>query len=162
MPRYLDPLDDGLRIDLTETVPLAELVEAPTQPAAPSGITGTIAAVNANDTATASGQIGSTGTIARTNANDAGAASGQVGTSSTIAASNADDTATITGQIGTSGTVAQTNANDTSNASGDAGTPTPAPEQGGAARPRMRYERIELPSIEDELEEIALALLLLV
>ena len=40
--------------------------------------------------------------------------------------------------------------------------PTPEPEQGGSSRPRMRYERKQLPALEDELEEIALALLLLI
>lgn len=39
--------------------------------------------------------------------------------------------------------------------------PIPEPEQGGSSRPRMRYERQPLPTIEDELEEIALALLML-
>lgn len=40
--------------------------------------------------------------------------------------------------------------------------PTPEPDQGGSARPKMRYERQQLLPLEDELEEIALALLLLV
>lgn len=106
--------------------------------AAPSGISGTIATTNANDTASASGIVSTSGTIATTNAND---------------------TASASGTISTSGTIAATNANDTATASGDSGTP--APTGGGAARPRMRYERQPLPTIEDELEEIAMALLLL-
>lgn len=61
---------------------------------------------------------------------------------------------------GVTGTIARTNANDSVSASGDAGEP-PQPTGGGAARPRMRYERQPLPTIEDELEEIALALLML-
>ena len=140
MPRYLDPLGDDVALDLTESAALAQLVEAPIIPAAGGGTTGTIASTNANDSVSASGTSTTFGTISRTNAND---------------------TITASGTTGTTGTIARTNANDSVSASGDAGEP-PQPTGGGAARPRMRYERQPLPALEDELEEIALALLLLI
>lgn len=160
MPRYLDPLGDDLALGLTESAARAQLVEAPIIPAAGGGVTGTIASTNANDSVSASGTSTTLGTISRTNANDTVTASGTSGTSGTITRTNANDTAAASGTSGTFGTIASTNANDSVSASGDAGQP-PQPTGGGAARPRMRYERQPLPTIEDELEEIALALLLL-
>lgn len=161
MPRYLDPLGDDLALDLTESAARAQLVEAPIIPAAGGGVTGTIARTNANDSVSASGTTGTAGTIARTNANDTATASGTSGTFGTIATTNANDTTTASGTSGIFGTIARTNANDSVSAFGDAGQP-PQPTGGGAARPRMRYERQPLPTLDDELEEIALALLLLV
>lgn len=86
-----------------------------------SGVTGTLAKTNANDTSAASGSPVIVGTLAKTNANDTSAASGTTTVVGTLAKTNANDTSAASGTVGSSGstgTVAYTNANDTSAASG--------------------------------------------
>ena len=85
-----------------------------------AGATGTAAASNANDTASASGTTTVTGTSARTTANDTSSASGTTTVAGTLARTNADDTASASGSVGSpiTGTVAATNAGDTSSAAG--------------------------------------------
>jgi hypothetical protein len=96
------------------------------------GYSGTVAAVQANNTAAASGKLGYSGSIAATQANQTAAASGTVGSgiSGTIAATQAANTAAASGQLGYSGTIASTQANQTAVASGKLGyTGTAAPVQ---------------------------------
>lgn len=89
------------------------------QAVAGSGVSGTLATTNANDTSAASGSTTITGTVARTNANDTSAASGSTTITGTLARTNANDTSAASGSVGqVSGSVARTNANDTSAASG--------------------------------------------
>jgi hypothetical protein len=112
-----------------------------TSPNLSSGVSGSVARTNANDTSAASGTTtivgtlarsngadtsagsGTTtvvGTLARTNASDTSAASGSVGSpvSGTLATTNADDTSAATGTTTVTGTLARTNAADTSAATG--------------------------------------------
>lgn len=91
-----------------------------------SGVSGSVAYTNNNDTLAASGTTTIVGTLATTNANDTSAASGTttiVGTSSTT---NANDTLSASGSVGggVTGTLAYTNNNDSISASGWAGTIT--------------------------------------
>lgn len=129
---------------------------------APTGVTGSSATTNANDTSSASGTVTIVGTSATTNtadnstaagkvtivgssattnANDTSTASGTVtntvtGTSTTT---NANDTSSATGTVTIVGTSATTNANDTSTASGSSGTPAPTDDiSHGGLRPRQR------------------------
>ncbi len=91
---------------------------------AATGVTGTLARTNANDTSAASGTTTVNGSLARTNANDTSVASGATTVLGTLARTNANDTSAASGSVGggsVSGTLAYTNANDTSAA---AGTPT--------------------------------------
>jgi hypothetical protein len=86
-----------------------------------SGVTGTLARTNANDTSAASGTTTVLGTLAKTNANDTSAASGTTTVLGTLAKTNANDTSAASGTVGSggsTGTVAYTNANDTVVASG--------------------------------------------
>ena len=85
-----------------------------------TGATGTAAASNANDTASASGTTTVTGASARTAANDTSSASGTTTVAGTLARTNAGDTASASGSVGSpiTGTVAATNAGDTSSAAG--------------------------------------------
>jgi hypothetical protein len=86
---------------------------------AASGVTGTSATTNANDTSAASGTSTVTGTLARTNANDTSAATGTTTVTGSLATTNADDTSAASGAVGqTTGTVDYTNNNDTSSAAG--------------------------------------------
>jgi len=110
-----------------------------------SGVTGTLATTNANDTLVSSGSTTIVGTLAKTNANDTAAASGNTGSvSGTLATTNANDSVVAvgsttilgslaktnnndslasTGVVGSiTGTLARTNANDTLVASGTSGT----------------------------------------
>ena len=86
-----------------------------------SGVSGTVAYTNNNDTSAASGTTTVTGTVARTNANDTSAAAGSTTIVGTSATTNANDTSNASGSVGgaVSGTVAYTNNNDTSNAAGN-------------------------------------------
>lgn len=94
--------------------------------AAAGGVSGTLAATNANDSVAASGTTTVVGTLARTNANDGVAASGSVGSSvtGTVAYTNVNDSSAATGTTTVTGTVARTNANDSVAASGSAGAVT--------------------------------------
>jgi hypothetical protein len=83
-----------------------------------STITGTGAITEASDTASASGTSTVTGTIARTEANDSAAASGAVTVSGTLARTEASDTAAASGAATVSGTAAITEATDSAAASG--------------------------------------------
>lgn len=85
-----------------------------------SGVSGTSATTNANDTSSASGTTTVTGTSATTNAADTSSASGTTTVVGTSATTNAADTSSASGSVGggVSGTSATTNANDTSSASG--------------------------------------------
>lgn len=129
---------------------------------APTGVTGTSATTNANDTSSASGKVTIVGTSATTNAADSSTAAGKVTIAASSATTNANDTAsasgtvtnTVTGSSATTnandttstvGTVtitgvsATTNANDTSSASGDSGTPSPTADTTHTGlRPRQR------------------------
>lgn len=91
-----------------------------TLPATTSGVTGTVAYTNANDTLAASGTTTIVGTLAKTNANDTSAASGSPIVNGAVAYANNNDTLAASGSVGSSvsGTVAYTNANDTLSASG--------------------------------------------
>lgn len=85
-----------------------------------SGVSGTVAYTNANDTLAASGTTTVTGSLAKTNANDTSAASGTTTVTGSLAKTNANDTVSASGAVGSdvTGTVSYTNANDTSAASG--------------------------------------------
>jgi hypothetical protein len=85
-----------------------------------SGVSGTLATTNANDTVSASGTTTIVGTLAKTNAADTVSASGTTTVTGTLAKTNANDSVVASGAVGSSitGTVATTNANDTSAASG--------------------------------------------
>jgi hypothetical protein len=86
-----------------------------------SGVTGTLARTNANDTSAASGTTTVVGSLAKTNANDTSAASGTTTVLGTLAKTNANDTSAASGTVGSggsTGTVAYTNANDSVVASG--------------------------------------------
>lgn len=90
-------------------------------PAASSGVSGTLARTNANDTSSAAGTTTVRGTLARTNANDTAAASGSTTVVGSLDRTNANDTAAASGAVGSSGvsgSLAATNANDTSAATG--------------------------------------------
>ncbi len=85
------------------------------------GVTGTVAATNANDTSAASGTTTVTGTLAKSNGGDTSAASGTTTIVGASSAANADDTSAASGSVGSSGstgTLATTNANDSAAASG--------------------------------------------
>lgn len=88
--------------------------------AAASGVTGTSATTNANDTSASSGTTTVIGTSATTNANDASASSGTTTVTGASATTNADDTSAASGSVGSgvTGTSATTNADDSSAASG--------------------------------------------
>lgn len=106
--------------------PLGSLPFGDPEQASASGVSGTIAVTNANDTASASGTTTVVGTSATTNANDAGSASGTTTVVGTSATTNANDTPSASGTVGggADGTIDVTNENDTANASGWAGTVT--------------------------------------
>lgn len=89
-------------------------------PLTASGITGTSATTNANDTSNASGTTTVVGSSATANANDTSAANGTTTIVGTSATTNANDTSAASGSVGgaVTGTSATTNANDTSSASG--------------------------------------------
>ncbi len=78
------------------------------------GVTGALAATNANDASAAAGTTTILGALARTNANDASAAAGATTVLGTLAKTNADDTLAASGAAGSdvSGSVNVTNAND--------------------------------------------------
>jgi hypothetical protein len=87
-----------------------------------SGVSGTLATTNANDTVSASGTTTIVGTLAKTNAADTVSASGTTTVTGTLAKTNANDSVVASGAAGAvTGTVAYTNANDTVSASGTAG-----------------------------------------
>lgn len=88
-----------------------------------SGVTGTLAVTNQNDTSSASGTTTVTGTLSRTNANDTSSASGTTTVVGTLAKTNNNDTLTASGSPIVSGTLARTNANDTLSAAGSVGNP---------------------------------------
>lgn len=108
---------------------------------AATGISGTAAVTQADQTATASGQLGYSGTVALTHANQTAAAAGtvvnpisgtaaitqanqtsaaagQLGYSGSAAVAQTSQTSTATGQLGYTGTAAVTQANQTATASG--------------------------------------------
>lgn len=90
---------------------------------ASSGITGTATPMEANDTSSASGQLGYSGTSARTEAADTSSATGTVvnPVTGTATVTQANQTASASGQLGYSGTSARTQANQTSTGSGQLG-----------------------------------------
>lgn len=83
-----------------------------------SGVSGTLATTNADDTLAASGTTTVVGALARTNANDTSAAAGTTTILGTLARTNANDTSVASGTTTVLGTLARTNANDSSAASG--------------------------------------------
>ena len=96
------------------------------------GVTGTIAATQDANTASASGQLGYSGTAAPSQANQTASASGTVinPVTGTIAATQAGQTAAAVGKLGYSGTIGATQANQTASANGQLGyTGTAAPAQ---------------------------------
>jgi hypothetical protein len=86
-----------------------------------SGVTGTLARTNANDTSAASGATTIVGTLARTNANDTSAATGTTTILGALAKTNANDTSAASGTTTVTGTVSKTNNNDSVAASGSVG-----------------------------------------
>lgn len=90
------------------------------KPASTGGTTGTIAVTQANQTASATGQLGYSGTASPTQANQTAAASGTVvnPVTGSIAATQSAQTSSASGQLGYSGTASVTQANQTANASG--------------------------------------------
>lgn len=93
--------------------------KAPTPTA--SGVTGTLAKTNANDTVSASGTTTIVGSLAKTNANDTCTASGTVGAlgvTGSLATTNANDTSAASGTTTVVGSVSKTNTNDSVSASG--------------------------------------------
>lgn len=88
-----------------------------------SGVTGTATPTEANDTSSASGQLGYSGTSAAAEANDTSSATGTVinPVTGTSAVTQANQTSNASGQLGYSGTSARTQANQTSSASGQLG-----------------------------------------
>lgn len=86
---------------------------------------GTVAVTNANDTVVATGKTVIVGTLARTNANDTVVASGSPIAKGTSSTTNALDTVVAAGSPIARGTLAATNADDTVVASGTAGGLTP-------------------------------------
>ena len=86
-----------------------------------TGITGTLAKTNANDTAVVSGTTTVLGTLARTNVNDGRAISGTTTILATLARTNGDDTAAISGVVVPSGTISKTEVGDSMAASGSVG-----------------------------------------
>ena len=118
------------------------------QPVDAGGTTGTVAVTQANQTSTASGQLGYTGSAAANQAANTATAAGKLGYSGSAAANQASQTAaasgtftaggvfagavavtqagqtsSASGQLGYSGTVARTQANNTSAASGTVANP---------------------------------------
>lgn len=87
-----------------------------------SGVTGTLATTNANDTLAASGTTTIVGALAKTNANDTSAASGTTTIVGTLAKTNANDSVSASGTTTVVGALATTNANDTLSASGSVGS----------------------------------------
>jgi hypothetical protein len=87
-----------------------------------SGVSGSVATTNANDTSAASGTTTVTGSLARTNANDTSAASGSTTVTGSLARTNANDTSSASGTTTVTGSLATTNANDTISASGAVGS----------------------------------------
>ena len=85
-----------------------------------SGVSGSSATTNANDTSSASGTTTVTGTLARTNAGDTASASGSVGSpiTGTVAATNAGDTSSAAGTTTVTGASARTAGNDSASAAG--------------------------------------------
>jgi hypothetical protein len=85
-----------------------------------SGVSGTLATTNADDTLAASGTTTVTGTLARTNADDTSAASGTTTVTGSLAYTNANDTLAASGSVGSpvDGDLATTNADDSLAASG--------------------------------------------
>ncbi len=113
---YLDELlvisDEALYTTFPFTPPTAEY----TIPS--SGVTGTVAWTEANDTAAIAGSSTVSGTSSWTEANDTAAVVGSVRASGTAAWTEANDTATIAGSVRASGTVAWTEASDTASLAG--------------------------------------------
>lgn len=89
-----------------------------------SGITGTLATTNANDTLSAAGTTTVLGALAKTNANDTSSAAGTTTVLGTLARTNSNDTSAAAGTTTILGTLAKTNANDTLAASGSTGQPS--------------------------------------
>lgn len=87
-----------------------------------SGVTGTMAATNGDDTSSASGTTTVKGTSAASNANDTMAASGAPTDSGTSAATSENDTMSASGTTTVVGTMVATNAGDSMSASGAPGS----------------------------------------
>lgn len=124
--RALYPAEIRALSDNPEILARLRLPSPPPSFLAASGVTGTSATTNANDTSAASGTTTILGTLARTNANDTCAASGAVGGAvvGTSATTNANDTSAASGSTTITGTLARTNANDSVAASGWVGVIT--------------------------------------
>lgn len=88
---------------------------------AASGVTGTLARTNANDTSSATGTTTVVGSLAKTNVNDTSSATGTTTIVGSLARTNANDTSAAQGTTTVVGSLATTNANDTISASGSVG-----------------------------------------
>ena len=88
---------------------------------ASTGVTGTLAYTNANDTLAATGTPTLTGSLSKTNNNDTLAGTGTTVIVGTLATTNNNDTLAASGTTTITGTLATTNANDTLVASGSVG-----------------------------------------
>lgn len=94
----------------------------PINPVSAAGVTGTIAATNASDTASAAGTPVLVGTIAKTNGNDTASAFGWPVNVGTIAKTNGSDSAAASGSPVNVGTVTATNGNDSAALAGSVGS----------------------------------------
>jgi hypothetical protein len=108
--------------------------------------TGTIAAVQANQTATAVGVTGVNGTVAVTQADQTGAAVGVLAYTGTISTAQADQTSTATGALAYDGQIAATQADQTATAAGAIGnTGTVAATQAdNTAQAEGTFEGVDL------------------
>jgi pimeloyl-ACP methyl ester carboxylesterase len=86
-------------------------------------VTGTAVETQANQTSTATGVLGYTGTSARTQANQTASAAGWITVTGTAVETQDAQTSTATGVLGYSGTSARTQANQTATASGTVAAP---------------------------------------
>lgn len=91
------------------------------RPAAATGVTGTVAATDVRDGASASGTVKVTGSVASTDVRDTGAASGLVRVTGSCAASDRRDSSSASGTVKVTGSIASTDVRDACNASGSVG-----------------------------------------
>jgi hypothetical protein len=109
---YYDELavidDDAYYTSYPFTPPASEY----TMPA--SGVTGTVAWTEADDTAAVAGSVGASGTAGWTEANDSASLTGSLTASASVAWTESNDTASLTGQVTqpASGTIAWVEADD--------------------------------------------------
>jgi len=91
-----------------------------TSPSLSTGVSGTLAKTNTNDTSSAAATTTILSTLAKTNINDTSSALGTTTVIGSVAKTNVNDTSVGSGSVGSpvSGTLAKTNNNDTSVAQG--------------------------------------------